>query len=505
MRTEIPPESRLADPTTTDSHRGNGEVRRRTMLAPAAYSESAMPALRLARSSRNARIVARILFVALLITMCLMVFAPWQQSVKGSGNVVAFAPLERQQVIEAPIKGRIVRWGDGIVENARVVEGQEIAEIRDLDESYAQRLQQQLENTQETVRATKEQIRANNDALDAARRLSDVYVKQEQTYIQVKVDITSAQNSYVQAAEEKVQSAREQVGIEEAPISQLEQELARLNKLEAKGNIALQKVQEVDAKLTSARKKVLKAKADLAAALQELEGKKSDRDAYIQKAQVDIDYAHSLYQKSLSDAAKAESEIAKAQAELAKAEKELREMERKVAIQSNRILKSPMNGFVVQIHPNFQSAVLKEGDPICTIVPDTQDRAVQVWLAGNDAPLVRPGHHVRLQFEGWPAVQFSGWPSVAVGTFGGEVVSIDATDHKKEGKFRVLIRPDPNDDPWPEQRYLRQGVRANGWVLLEIVPLWWEVWRQLNGFPPVVTPDDAPSKDTKSKPPKPPK
>ena len=39
---------------------------------------------------------------------------------------------------------------------------------------------------------------------------------------------------------------------------------------------------------------------------------------------------------------------------------------------------------------------------------------------------------------------------------------------------------------WPGNRWLRQGVRANGWVLLQRVPLWYEVWRQLNGFPPVV-------------------
>jgi multidrug resistance efflux pump len=311
-------------------------------------------------------------------------------------------------------------------------------------------------------------------------------------------EITAAQNAYVAAAEDKVRSVSEQLAIERAAVPQLEQEYQRMVDLHAMGNIALQKVQEVEAKLNAALAKVAKAQADLAAAEKELEGKRRDREAYIQKAQVDVDYAHALYQKALSDASKAEGDIAKAESELAKAEKELREMERKVAVQANQILTSPMDGYVVQIIPNFGSAILKEGDPICTIVPDTDDRAVQIWLSGNDAPLVKPGRHVRLQFEGWPAVQFSGWPSVAVGTFGGEVVSVDATDDGK-GKFRVLIQPDPTDQPWPDQRYLRQGVRANGWVLLEVVPLWWEVWRQLN----VITPDDV-EKDAKSKPPKPP-
>ena len=132
------------------------------------------------------------------------------------------------------------------------------------------------------------------------------------------------------------------------------------------------------------------------------------------------------------------------------------------------------------------------GDPLCVIVPDTEDRAVEIMLHGNDAPLVSPGRHVRLQFEGWPAVQFAGWPSVAVGTFGGRVVSVNATDNGK-GKFIAYVRPDDDRHGWPDDRYLRQGVRANAWILLERVPLWYEIWRNMNGFPPVVTPYDGPT------------
>jgi hypothetical protein len=124
---------------------------------------------------------------------------------------------------------------------------------------------------------------------------------------------------------------------------------------------------------------------------------------------------------------------------------------------------------------------------------------VQVWLDGNDAPLVEAGRHVRLQFEGWPAIQFSGWPSVAVGTFGGTVVSVDMVDNGK-GKFRCQILPDSTETvKWPEERFLRQGVRANGWVLLEQVPLWFEVWRKLNGFPPTVEVDSTKNSKAASK------
>lgn len=132
----------------------------------------------------------------------------------------------------------------------------------------------------------------------------------------------------------------------------------------------------------------------------------------------------------------------------------------------------------------------------------------ELWLSGLDMPLVAPrevdgtgkvlrvGSPVRLQFEGWPALQFVGWPSVARGTFGGEVVMVDPTDNGK-GKFRVLVAEKPDvveradgrteTIAWPDARWLRQGVRVNGWVLLQQVPLWFEVWRQLNGFPPVLT------------------
>jgi hypothetical protein len=107
----------------------------------------------------------------------------------------------------------------------------------------------------------------------------------------------------------------------------------------------------------------------------------------------------------------------------------------------------------------------------------------ELLMDGNDLPLLRKGDKVRLQFEGWPAVQFVGWPSVAVGTFGGLVYLVDPTANEK-GQFRILVEPDPAQPSWPGEDYLRQGVRTQGWVLLNRVSLGWELWRQLNGFPP---------------------
>ena len=472
-----------------------------TPLAPVAYDPTMMPSLGLVRSSRIVRRIARWLCGVMVALILLMAFAPWQQSVTGSGTTVAFAPGSRQQTIESPIKGRIMRWGEGIVENALVSKDQVIAEIRDLDESYAARLARQMENTEQTVAAARQQLEAYQQALVAAQNVVETLTKQVRLYETVKEETIGAQDAFVQMAREKVESQQQQLAEYEAAIPQLQAEFDRVRILYEEGNFALQKFQEVEAKLNGTRAKVKKAKADVAAAESDLEGKQRERRAKIEKAQVDIEYAEALLRKGVAEASKAGGDVAKAQQELNKAEKDLLEMEVKVARQETQIVKAPFDGYLVQIRPNLQTAVLKEGDPICTIVPDTSDRAVQIWLSGNDAPLVEPQRHVRLQFEGWPAVQFAGWPSVAVGTFGGQVVSVDATDNGK-GKFRVLIKPDPMDRPWPEDRFLRQGVRANGWVLLNQVPLWYEVWRRLNGFPPVVSIDEP---DEKVKPPKLPK
>jgi multidrug resistance efflux pump len=482
----------------------NGRSRRRTMLVPVAYSESVMPALRLARSSRIARQIARWLFAGLLATSGLMAIAPWQQSIRGTGNVPAYSPDQRPQVIQAPIKGRIVRWGEGIVENAEVQKGQFIAEIRDLDESYTERLAQQLQNSRQSVEATRQQLQANQRALEAARTIVESYSAQVRAYGQVKQETIAAQNAYIEMAEKKVAAEQQQLAEYQAAVPQLEAEFDRMATLQREGNISLQKLQEVQRKRDEAAAKVSRAEAYVAAAQSDLAGKQRERVAKIEKAQVDIDYAQAALRKATGDISKAESDVAKSEQELNKAEKEVLDMQVRVARQESQVLTAPFDGFVVQITPNMGTAILKEGDPVCTIVPKTTDRSVQIWLDGNDAPLVEPGRHVRLQFEGWPAIQFSGWPSVAVGTFGGEVISVDATDNGM-GRFRVLIMPDETDQPWPQERFLRQGVRANAWVLLNQVPLWFEVWRQLNGFPPVVNVESSKDNNQQNKRPKLPK
>lgn len=444
-----------------------------------------MPALRLVRSSRNARIVGRFLFVMLTVAIVLMVFAPWQQSVTGSGNVIAFAPQERQQRIEAPIKGRIIAWGDGIFENAKVQRGQSIARIQDLDPELLPRLEEQLNATQRQVEASHSQLYAAERNLDAAHAVAESYQAQLETYTSVKQQIIDAANAYVDVAKQKVLAQDENLNELLAALSQEEADFERQKKLFEENIVSELKFQMAERKFKEAQAKVSKARSELEGSRKDLDAKKSERISKEQKAQVEIDEAAAKLRKANADIAKSESDIAKSQAELNKAEKELSDIEIKVSRQRSQEVTAPTDGYLVQLVSNRGGGMVKEGDLLCVIVPETTDRAVQIWLNGNDAPLVEPGRHVRLQFEGWPAVQFSGWPSVAVGTFGGTVASVDATDNGK-GQFRCLIQPDETDQPWPDERFLRQGVRSNGWVLLKQVPLWFEVWRRLNSFPPVI-------------------
>ncbi len=473
------------------------------MLGPAAYSEALLPSLRLARSSRIARRIGKALLAMLVLGFALVSVAPWQQSVRGAGDVIAFAPGEREQPIEVAIKGRIVRWGDNVFENAHLKKGDLIAEVEDIDAGLMGRLKDQQRESEALVAASKILRAAKITSTEAASRAVESQEALVKTYVSAKEQILLSADAAIAAAINKVDAEERQLEEVEAAQKQIVLDYVRQKQLFEEEIVAHVMLQMAERKQTEAIAKVAKAKAYVESAKNELEGKKRDRSAKEQKAQGDIDYAIALLEKAKSEVAKADSEVAKANGDLSKAEKDLSEMQTKVARQNGQIITAPFDGFLTSISANQGGQMVKEGDTLCVIVPDTADRAVQVWLDGNDAPLVEVGRHARLQFEGWPAVQFAGWPSVAVGTFGGTVVSVDATDNGK-GKFRVLIRPEGEGEQWPDERYLRQGVRTNSWVLLETVPLWYELWRNINGFPPVITQSEDDGKE-KNKPPKLPK
>lgn len=204
-----------------------------------------------------------------------------------------------------------------------------------------------------------------------------------------------------------------------------------------------------------------------------------------QIAEINVKRQFELYQKGVSSRRKYEKasyELMQYLSDIAKAKASLAQINVKIARQKQQCVKAPMKGSILRRLSGDKSVIVKSGQVLAELVPATASRAAELWLSGNDIPLVTVGDEVRLQFEGWPAIQFSGWPSVAVGTFPGKVAFIDSADNKL-GQFRVIVLP-PKKNAWPDPRYLRQGVKVHGWVMLKQVKLWFELWRRFNGFPP---------------------
>lgn len=197
----------------------------------------------------------------------------------------------------------------------------------------------------------------------------------------------------------------------------------------------------------------------------------------------------SLFEQGLSSKRSVELatiEADKLTADRASASAEVARIRVRISRQGAQTVTAPRDGIVQKILIPEGGPVFKAGATLGILIPQTDQRAIEVWISGNDIPLVYPGRKARIQFEGWPAIQFSGWPSVAVGTFGALVAVVDPIDNG-QGQFRVLLTPDPaaiDSDQWPSSLYLRQGVRANAWVLLDTVSVGYELWRQFNGFPP---------------------
>lgn len=170
-------------------------------------------------------------------------------------------------------------------------------------------------------------------------------------------------------------------------------------------------------------------------------------------------------------------------ATVAKTEEDKNTVSMSLARQSTQTKFAPQNGTVTRLQSGGTSTLVKSGDVLAWFVPDGVERMVRVSVGGLDAPLVTPGRKVRLQFEGWPIFQFSGWPGSSVGTFGGEVVAVDPVA-THTGQFSAWIKPDSEDKPWPDDSVVRLDSRVKAWILLEEVKLGYELWRQLNNFPP---------------------
>lgn len=428
----------------------------RDLISVLPFLESGvLPSMAQVRSVGSVRTLAWLLLVLFLVMPVALLMSPWQQNVTGVGKVSAVNPVERQQTIDAPVEGRVVRWH--VLEGTRVKVGDAVVEVSDIDPSILMRLTQEREAVLRRIEA------ARSRELSLSERITGIEGSRR--------NALDANASRIQVAVDRIRAADQAQSAAEATLLADRLNLDRQKKLLEKGLTSVRNVELGQMSYDRALAEVDRAKA----ALNAEKNSKSVLDADQLRIVND-------FKASVEDA---RASRATALTEIANAGVELQRIDVRLSRQSSQVVKAAREGTIFRLLAQPGSEVLKAGDPLAILIPETQSQVVELWVNGNDAPLITPGRNVRLQFEGWPAVQFVGWPAVAVGTFGGKVLLVDSTDNG-QGKFRVLVTPDPNDEPWPSNRWLRQGVRTNGWVLLNEVSIGFELWRQFNGFPPVV-------------------
>jgi len=406
-----------------------------------------LPALSLAGSVKLTRLFSRLLLTGFFVLLVGLLFLPWRQFTSGMGRVIAFDPLDRRINIEAQVSGRVKHLH--VVEGQRVKKGDLIAEIQDNDPNL-------LGN-----------LKAQREAIQSRREFAESRVE---SLISQITQQELAKSQAIDAAEQRVMAAK--IASETAMLNYERTKNLFEKKLESQRNFELATLQR-DSAL-----------AELKSAQATFKRTSNEYDATI---------------------AATHASKGTALGEVATADRDLSSIDIQINQNLRQVVEAPRDGIVLQVSVT-DGTYLRPGSLICVIIPETDSRYVEVWVNGNDMPLIQtrktengvvtPGSQVRIAFEGWPAVQMIGWPQLAIGTFNGEVVFVDATDNGL-GKFRVVIGPsvdevDRGDGKgkvkvgWPDKdRWLRQGARANAWVLLNEVPLWFELWRQINGFPPL--------------------
>ena len=236
--------------------------------------------------------------------------------------------------------------------------------------------------------------------------------------------------------------------------------------------------------------------------IQRLEAERAQVEVQLQAAksaqataEIDLRRMRELFEAGLAarrDYEQAQIRVDQMRGSVAEAQANLARTNVSLSRQSNQLVVAPRDGFIQSINGGDAATYINAGDILATFVPENSERVIEVFLDGRDVGLVQAGAPARVQFEGWPAVQFSGWPSVAVGTFAGEVIAVDQSA-QVDGRFRVLIKERivEGEEPWPAERYVRFGAAGQAWVLLETVPVGYEIWRQLNNFPPELPGDPS--------------
>ncbi len=404
--------------------------------------------------------IIRWLLITCFVLPIVMLFFPWQQNITAIGNVTAFSANERKQTVDAPITGLISQWH--VQEGSTVKKGDLLLEMSDVDPNFKSRLNDQRDTLAEKLSAKNQELQAYQTQLENLKTVRNAKV--------------SAAEYKLNMAKQKVRSSHEAWISAQATLDTANLQIQRLKRLFDEGLVSKRDLEVAERDQIIANRNVNSAQANLDAA------KAEEKSANIEIGQIRAD-AQSSINSNLATFNKIKSEIADSQNSLTNSEISLSRQSAKIT--------APRDGTVFRIPVNTQSEIVSQGQPLLVIVPKTQSKSVELYVDGLDAALILPGSKVRLEFEGWPALQVSGWPNVAIGTFGGKVAFVDAIDDGT-GKFRVMVVPDETIQTWPNDRFLRQGAKTKGWILLNEVSIGYEIWRVLNRFPPrLVAPEKS--------------
>lgn len=408
---------------------------------------------------KTSKVLKRMLFGSAILCI-IIAFLPWTQNINSEGVVTTLKPNQRPQTIHTIIGGRIEKWyvqeGDYIKKGDTIVQ---LSEVKSdyFDPQLLERTKSQMELKEQTAKSYEEKIGVLSYQTEQLTNLKGISVEQaQQSLKQTVLKVERDSLAYVTA---KINS--------ETSMNQYD----RSNELFKEGlksktdlETKLLKVEQNRAYELEAKNKWLTSKSELINARIQLSNIESKFNADIAKVNSDKFTA-------MSDMYDSRSMVNKLQNQFAN-----------YTIRNGMyFITAPQDGYITKTLKNGLGETLKEGSEIMSIMPADYQLAVEMYVEPIDLPLIEDGQHVRIQFDGWPAIVFSGWPNSSFGTFGGTVYAVDRFI-SDNGKYRVLIKPDESDHKWPKQ--IRFGGGAHNMLLLDDVSIWYELWRKINGFPP---------------------
>lgn len=411
------------------------------------------------RQQKHYQIIRKIIW-AFVLMLVLFLFLPWTQNIKGTGFVTTLKPNQRPQTIHTAIPGRIEKWfvqeGDFVKKGDTILFISEIKEEY-LDPNLVENTGKQVQAKEKAVQSYSNKVKALENQMGAIQSEKNLKVRQaqnklKQSYLKVQSDSIDFEASKTQLKIAKTQYTRS--------VNLNKEGLKPLTDVEEKRL----KLQETEAKIITKENDYITSKNEVLNATMELNRIRAEYAEKDAKASSDK-------QTALSVQFDTEAQVNK-----------LKNQYSNYQIRNGMYyITAPQDGYINRALQSGIGETLKEGTPVVSIMPYQYDIAVETYIDPMDFPLINKGEKVRVWFDGWPTIVFSGWPDVSFGTFGGVIVAKE-NFISENGKYRVLIAPDPKDKKWPKQ--LSIGAGTQSLALLNDVPIWFEIWRTLNGFPP---------------------